>query len=602
VKYTWRIGKIPDGNTALANQNVVVRKVSDGTTITSLTTDSNGFITLERDGHLEPFYLHLQDVPGGDKFWRSDESHTVSVFSPKELPVALRLLGDGVIRGYGSELAVALAAGGPSFAIADGAAVVAGHPVVQYAASTAFSVSRPVTSTRIDRIIIRLYPEGSATTPGKADIAVLTGVEGAAATALTQTSTVHEVGLYTLTVPTAGAVTLTDERVFANELTPVSAITRSDAQATTSGSGEALTALTTSLVLPHTSDYLVESWVSAIQDNAIGWVRQATYGSLGAGTDNLNTPHQVAVDPSGNVYIADFVNSRLVKRNSSGAYLSAITSLPSILGVCVDTSGGIYVTYLSSGKTAVAKYNSSFVLQWAKVGASTVQPRHCATDNTYVYVTFSSNVVNKIRASDGLTIASWGGTGSADGQFQLADGIATDGTYVYVSDFTLNRIQKFTTAGVFVAKWGSTGTGGGEFTNPYPIAIDGSGNVWVGDFGNDRMQRFSNAGAFQTSIAQDNPSGIGIASGDILWISNNTGHNIAKWDEAGVGYGGLAIEIDGNLSSYITLGDLTAMLQNSYTHTATGPATISVKVYGKSTSGTATFRSVVLSARAVPRA
>ena len=44
----------------------------------------------------------------------------------------------------------------------------------------------------------------------------------------------------------------------------------------------------------------------------------------------------------------------------------------------------------------------------------------------------------------------------------------------------------------FVMKWGSSGSGDGQFLSAYGIAVDGQGNVYVADAGNDRIQKFSN--------------------------------------------------------------------------------------------------------------
>ncbi len=108
MKYRWRLGKNPDGSQPLVNQSVAVRRISDGITLATLTSDADGFVELIGDGHYPPFFLHLQGTPGGNKFWSSTESHTSGVVNPMELPVAFRVLGDGVARGYLNDLAPSL--------------------------------------------------------------------------------------------------------------------------------------------------------------------------------------------------------------------------------------------------------------------------------------------------------------------------------------------------------------------------------------------------------------------------------------------------------------------------------------------------------------
>lgn len=605
MKYTWRVGRIPDGNTPVGGQAMAVRAISDGSTLTTIQTDEDGFATLQGNGHYVPFYVIIGDVPGGDKIWRSDDSKATGVFSPRELPAVLRPL-DGVVRGYASELAVSLVSGGPSVSVAPGGACVVGHPFVVYSA-VGLSNSRPVSGTRIDRVILRLYPEGSATTPGKAEVALLAGTVDAGAPSLTQTATVYELSLAQVSVPSAGTITLTDERIYAGEKNADHGEARAALVTTTNGSGEALPGLSITLDLPRAATYDIEAEFSAIQSGAASvsaWVLQGTFGSLGSGNDNFNTPNQVAVDTSGNVYIADRENNRLVKRDSSGAFVAQITGLTDCTGVAVDASGNIYVNLVPTANWQVKKYNSSLVLQATTSFGIGVFLRHMTTDGTHLFIAASDNRIYTYLCSTLALVTSWGGTGSGDGQLTFPYGIAVDSTHVYVSDRDLDRVQKFTRAGAYVTKWGTTGTSDGQFDRPHGVALDDSGDVWVCDYDNDRLQRFSNVGAYQTTIAQANPIGVDLATGDVLWVSNFEDDSIAKWDEVVTpgGYGQIAIEIDSVVSDYTGLGERDGALGNVALGSKAGPGTCVVRAFGKATANTLTLQSAVLSARAVPRA
>ena len=74
--------------------------------------------------------------------------------------------------------------------------------------------------------------------------------------------------------------------------------------------------------------------------------------SQGSGDGQFSTPIDVAVDSSGNVYVADYGNSRTQKFNSSGTFITKWGSNGSgdgqfyyPWGVTVDSSGNIYVAY-----------------------------------------------------------------------------------------------------------------------------------------------------------------------------------------------------------------------------------------------------------------
>jgi streptogramin lyase len=92
--------------------------------------------------------------------------------------------------------------------------------------------------------------------------------------------------------------------------------------------------------------------------------------------------------------------------------------------------------------------------------------------------------------------SAFGSTGSGNGQFNGAGGVAiAPSGNVYVSDGN-NRIQVFDRNGAFLHAFGSPGSGNGEFNGPWSLAVAPSGNVYVADFGNNRIQVFDGSGNF----------------------------------------------------------------------------------------------------------
>ncbi len=75
------------------------------------------------------------------------------------------------------------------------------------------------------------------------------------------------------------------------------------------------------------------------------------FGTHGSGTGQIgDDPNGLAVDSSGNVYVADRFNNRVEKFDSSGNYLSAIGSqgsgngqLQDPFGVTIDQQGHVVV-------------------------------------------------------------------------------------------------------------------------------------------------------------------------------------------------------------------------------------------------------------------
>ena len=132
------------------------------------------------------------------------------------------------------------------------------------------------------------------------------------------------------------------------------------------------------------------------------------WGTQGSGDGQFDTPVGVAVDASGNVWVADYGNNRIQKFDSSGSFLSKWGSygtgdgqFDSPIGVAVDASGTVYVAELYNHR--IQKFDSN-----------------------------------------GTFLAKWGTWGSGDGQFDRPRGVAVDASgNVYVADTYNHRIQKF---------------------------------------------------------------------------------------------------------------------------------------------------------------
>lgn len=302
----------------------------------------------------------------------------------------------------------------------------------------------------------------------------------------------------------------------------------------------------------------------------------------------------VAVDSSGNVYVADQAGGKIQKFNSSGAYVTSLVSFEvgmgdTLNGITVDPSGNVYAimdgvkkynssgTLLTEWTTGVGAYarggiatgpsneiytvysdsNKFYIGSWSSTGGigsfyvamgPGEWPVAIAVDSSgSVYATMNnSNTVRKY-GSDGALITSWGSSGSGNGQFNTITGIAVaaDGLTVYVVDAGKSRIQTFTSADAgatysYAAQWGGAGAGDGQFTGPTSIVLDAAGtSLYVGDSGNGRVQKFSTAGAFQTKLGSlwsaidpvlYSPSGVAIDTDGDVYVVDNFGNEVKKYD------------------------------------------------------------------------
>jgi len=203
-----------------------------------------------------------------------------------------------------------------------------------------------------------------------------------------------------------------------------------------------------------------------------------------ASTANFNIPSGIAIDASGNVYVADSYNN-----------------------IIRQISGGIVNTYAgiagSGGKGNGSASNAYFL-----------RPSGLAVDASgNLYVSDSgNNLIRKITpAGNVTTFAGSGVNGHTDGtgtaaSFDSPAGITIDASgNIYVSDSGNNLIRKITSGGVVSTLAGSgaagssNGTGSAAtFYGPQGITVDASGNVYVVDTGNNLIRKVTASGVVTT--------------------------------------------------------------------------------------------------------
>lgn len=223
----------------------------------------------------------------------------------------------------------------------------------------------------------------------------------------------------------------------------------------------------------------------------------------------FNNPNGLAVDSSGNVYVADYVNHRIRKVTSSGV---------------VTTLAGNGSTGLVDGTGAAAKFWSPYGLKLDAAGNLYVSDR----DNHAIRKVTPAGVV--------MTLAGCGAVGTADGQgaqatFYMPHGLGVDAQgNVFVCDTYNNRIRKITPSGV-VTTIAGTGTGGrAEGTialldGPRDLTVDTAGNVYLADMGNNRICLIATTGMF-TTIAGGTAAGSSDGTGTAARFNNPTGIDI----------------------------------------------------------------------------
>jgi DNA-binding beta-propeller fold protein YncE len=195
----------------------------------------------------------------------------------------------------------------------------------------------------------------------------------------------------------------------------------------------------------------------------------------------------VAVDGSGNVYVADTGN-HIIRIVSSAGFVSTFAGWPGIAGA-------------SDGLGSAARFNNPNGVAVDASGNVYVAD----TANHTIRRVSSAGFVSTFAGSPGIAGAS-DGVGPA-ARFNNPKALAVDASgNVYVADtfnHTIRRVSSTgavnTLAGVAGAVGSADGTGSAaHFNLPGGIAVDGAGNLFVADAGNHTIRRVSSAGVVST--------------------------------------------------------------------------------------------------------
>ncbi len=260
----------------------------------------------------------------------------------------------------------------------------------------------------------------------------------------------------------------------------------------------------------------------------------------------FNGPQGVAVDGSGNIYVAD-TNNHTIRGISQSGNVLTLAGTPGTVGsadgigaaarfnypygLTIDNFGTIYVSDTFNHLIRRVALNGTVSTMAGTAGvrgttdgtgtaARFAYPTGIAVDaQSFVYVADSQNgTVRKIN--QGNTVSTYAGTagsfGTADGaaltvaRFNQPNGVAVDSTgVVYVADTFSHTIRRITTAGdvgTLAGLAGSIGSNDGtgsaaRFNQPNGIAVDSAGNVYIADTQNRTIRR-SGATTAPTIVTQ----------------------------------------------------------------------------------------------------
>ena len=307
--------------------------------------------------------------------------------------------------------------------------------------------------------------------------------------------------------------------------------------------------------------------ITTVAGNGAQYGGMVYSGDGGAATNALLMgPSGVAVDASGNLFIAGDGSQRIHK---------------------VDTNG-IITTVAGNGYGEYAYQNLWFSGDGGiATNAELNLPNAVAVDaNGNLFISdFYNGRIRKVDANGIITTVAGSGNGTFSGDGGAATnatlgwptGVAVDGCgNLFIADFENQRIRKVDTNGIITTVAGN-GTNsfsgdGGAATNaalnsPYSVTVDTSGNFFIADSGNQRIRKvdtsgiittiagngtnsFSGDGGGATNAALSSPRGVVVDTRGNLFIADYVNNRIRK-----VNTNGIITTVTGNgNSSYNDLG------------------------------------------------
>ena len=278
----------------------------------------------------------------------------------------------------------------------------------------------------------------------------------------------------------------------------------------------------------------------------------------------LAAPSGAAVDSAGNLYIVDSSNHRIRKVDSTGTITTfagtgevgfsgdggpAIQAqLDTPGGVAVDSTGNLYIA--DTGNHRIRKVDSTgTITTFAGTGeygfdgdggsasqARLTLPTGVGVDSTgNLYIADTGNhSIRKVDSTGTITtIAGMGelGFGGDGGPAMMAHlftpfDVAVDSTgNLYIADNSNHRIRKVDSTGTIttIAGTGGVGFGGdggpatqGHFYSLFGVAVDGAGNLYIADTGNHRIRLLTPTATASSLDFAHFANGTGITSSLVL--------------------------------------------------------------------------------------
>jgi hypothetical protein len=315
----------------------------------------------------------------------------------------------------------------------------------------------------------------------------------------------------------------------------------------------------------------------ALAANASGFGFVRSWGTEGVGDGQFESPGAIAVDATGNVYVADTGNNRIQKFDSQGNFLLQWGSFGSgngqfkgPRGIAADSAGDVIVADTLNNRFqkfspiggflftfgAFGTTNNSSDFQFpigigsdpnAPVASHTILTADSGNARVLRYTTNSSAFIRDLTFAATVGLA--------------APTDATQGvSAMFVADPTTNSIRVYNrNSGAALTTFGASGAPIEQLSGPASVEVQpGPGPadiVWVADTRNNRITRWGAQGAnafLTTSIGSlgdcpgqfRSPQGIAATAAGEVYVADTGNNRIVEFGPSGDGNASCPVEPD----------------------------------------------------------
>jgi DNA-binding beta-propeller fold protein YncE len=301
--------------------------------------------------------------------------------------------------------------------------------------------------------------------------------------------------------------------------------------------------------------YVADTNNNTIRSVDLAGVVSTPAGAAGSGSEDgtgeaarFNAPAGIAMDGSGNLYVADN-NNQIIRRITPAGVVTTYAGSRGTVGSADGTGSEARFNYPAG--MAVDSEGALYIADSANDTIRKITPNPNGTDGDVITL-----------AGLALVPGSDDGTGGPGGtaRFNQPAGVAVDAAKnLYIADSMNDTIRKISPTGDVITLAGSPGVRGSidgtgasaRFNQPRGVAVDLSGIVYVGDTNSNNIRKITPEGVVTTlaglgllgsgsvdgtGIAARffHPKGLAVDAAGNLYVADSTNHEIRKVTSAGV--------------------------------------------------------------------